>query len=135
MHFWRNFAKIVSKFWKPYFIRINIPVLSVISILLHHNRVTNVDHICSCSAVSFSLVTHTEVTGLPARSSHSCSEWFVWNQLPRVALKHNLHDVITVPAYSKFLCLIIIFINIEFSVSPPLAPCNFKQFHLSWFVF
>ena len=39
--------------------RTNIPVPSVISVLLHHNTVTNVDQIYRCSAVSFSLVTHT----------------------------------------------------------------------------
>ena len=46
--------------------RINIQVPSEISVLLHHNTVTNVDEICRCSAVSFSLVTHTEVAGSPA---------------------------------------------------------------------
>ena len=51
--------------------RTNVTVPSVISVLLHHNTVTNVDEISAA------------VTGPPARSSDSCFGWFVWNQLPR----------------------------------------------------
>ena len=51
--FWgggKNYAKIVSKFWKSYLTRLSqepILVLSVISVLLHHNTVTNVDQIAA----------------------------------------------------------------------------------------
>ena len=48
------------------------------------------------------LVTHTEDTVLPARSSDSCSRGFVWNQLPRVGIITGSNDVITVPAYVFF---------------------------------
>ena len=40
--------------------RTNIPVLSVISVSLHHNTVINVRQIYRWSAMSFSLVTHTD---------------------------------------------------------------------------
>ena len=61
------------------------PSPSVILVLLHHNTVTNVDQIYRCCDVSFSLVTHTQES--PARSSDSCSGWFVWNRLPRVGFE------------------------------------------------
>ena len=69
--------------------RINILVPSVIWVLLHHDTVTNVDQICRWSAISFSLIAHTEVTVSPAWSSNSCCGWFVWNQLHVLVWRHN----------------------------------------------
>ena len=51
------------RIWKLYLIRLtrtNNSVWSVILVLLHHNTVINIDQICRLSAISFSLVTHTE---------------------------------------------------------------------------
>ena len=43
----------------------------------NHNTVAIVDQICRWSAISLPLVTHTEDTVLPARSSDSCSSGLV----------------------------------------------------------
>ena len=82
------------------FTRTNIPALSWISVLRNHNTVTNVDQICRWSVIFLPLVTHTEDTVLPARSSDSCSSGFVWNQLLvlRVGIITWSNDVITVSA-------------------------------------
>ena len=79
-------AKIVRKFWKSYLTRSNIQVPSVSLDLLHHNTVTNVDQICRWSAMSFSLVTHTEVTLSPARLADPCSGWFMFGTSYHVLL-------------------------------------------------
>ena len=76
------------------------PVLNF-GFIRNHNTVTNVDQICRWSAISLSLVAHTEDTVLPARSSDSCSGGFVWNQLPRVGIITWSNDVIAVPTYKN----------------------------------
>ena len=57
--------------------------------LMHHNTVTNVDQICHYCAVSFSMVTHTEVTGSPAQSSDSSLIGLFGTSYHVLALKHN----------------------------------------------
>ena len=59
------FLKVVSKFGKSYLRRLNIPMLPVISVLLNHSAVTDVDQICRWSTMDFSLVTHTHRRYLP----------------------------------------------------------------------
>ena len=63
----------------------------------------NVDQICRWSATSLPLVTHTENTVLPVRSSNSRSGWGgSFGTSYRVSISKQSNDIITVPAYREF---------------------------------
>ena len=78
VYFWRNNPKIVSKFWKSHLTshkaltRTNVPVPSVISVLLNHKTVTNVDQ-------SLPMKWHIFLIGNTHRSNACAIIWFmVW---------------------------------------------------------